>query len=75
MSPDNLDYHIVLTRLYIKNKDRESAMAEAISALSLAKKLQVPLDPILDLVVESEKMPVNTNEKPLDIIKGNLFSR
>jgi hypothetical protein len=71
LSPDNLDYHIVLTRLYIKNKDRESAMAEAISTLSLAKKLQVPLDPILELVVESEKMPVLIIEKPLEIIKGN----
>lgn len=64
LSPDNLDYHIVLTRLYIKNKDRENAMAEAISTLSLAKKLQVPLEPILELVLESEKMPVLIDDKP-----------
>ncbi len=71
LSPDNLDYHTVLTRLYIKNKDRENAMAEAISTLSLARKLQVPLEPVLELMLDTQKMPVITNENPLQRINTN----
>jgi len=69
LSPDNLDYHIVLTKLYIKNKDREKAMAEAITTLSLAKKLEITLDPILELVIETQKMPVLTIDTPVQIQK------
>lgn len=57
LSPDNLEYHIILTKLYLKDNDRKNAMAEAISALSLAKKLQAPIEPILELLLETQSLP------------------